>query len=85
MKLDFYLKFILSVIAAGVLGLNIYFFKPQLINEVYANQSKIISVYSEKRDIIYILSEDGKNACYFYPYTSLLEVNGYGKWKKTGC
>ena len=80
MKLDFYLKFILSVIAVGLLGLNIYFFKPVLVNNAFANQVKVIPVLTAKNQTIFLVSDNGQYACEF-PTTRIYK----DKWTPTGC
>ena len=81
MTIDKYTKFILTLIAVGVIGINFYLFKINIIEEANAtpdNMKVVVSTIGGNK--IYLITEDVKYGCKVY--YGQIENN---KWSRTGC
>ena len=78
---DNYIKSILTLIAIGIIGINFYLFKINLIEQAYAAPSinNVVAVDGSER-YVYLISSDGKYACKVHN-----EHFRQDKWTRTGC
>ena len=55
MKIDRYTKVVLTIIAAGIIGLNVHFFKDDLVKEAHAyvefHEHSSYEIYDLKREV----------------------------------
>ena len=80
MTIDKYTKFILTLIAVGILGLNFHLFKGDVIKNAYAAPGNMGIVAVGSGDEFFLITEDGKLGC---------EIRNGNmkrkKWSETGC
>tara|TARA_Y200000002_G_scaffold376987_1_gene381804 strand:+ start:225 stop:470 length:246 start_codon:yes stop_codon:yes gene_type:complete len=80
MILDKYTKFILTLIAIGIIGINFYLFKVNIVGEVNAapgNTKVVVTNFGAK--YVYLTTDDGRFGCKvsWSKYRS--------KWNKLNC
>ena len=79
MKIDTYTKILLTIIATGIIGINIYLFNFTLVDNAYASNNKSIEAFSGG-DAVYLVTNDGKKVCRFWRDSVSTK-----KWSNTGC
>ena len=81
MTIDKYTKFILTLIAVGVIGINFYLFKINFIEQANAapNNMRVVATTLGGK-FLYLFTENGKHGCKV-AYGRLYE----NTWKETGC
>ena len=81
MKIDKYTKYILTLIAIGIIGINYYLFKINFIDEANAspNNMRVIGGNVEG-NWVYLITENGAHGCRFWK-----EKLHEGTWVPTGC
>jgi len=82
MTIDKYTKFILTLIAVGIIGINFQMFGKPLLKNAFANEvfSGIQVVGDTENTRVRIITSDGKFVCKFRK--SRIEDD---KWSPTGC
>ena len=81
MKVDFFTKTIITIIAISLVGINYSLFKNSLIKEAKASNKLDWQVVADDRHI-FILANNGEDICNAYTSTSGMIT---GKWGKTHC
>ena len=81
MTIDKYTKFILTLIAVGVIGLNFYLFKINIIEQANStpNNMKIVTT-NLGGNFLYLFTHDGKYGCKVHHNRLTTK-----KWQETGC
>ena len=81
MTIDKYTKFLLTLIAVGIICINFYLFKINIIEEANAAPSNMkVVVSSLGNQNLYVFTEDGKYGCKVH-YSKFAN----NKWNETGC
>ena len=81
MKIDKYTKFILTLIAVGILALNLQIFGGSLVKDAFAKGSSGVIEVGPAGDKFRLVTSDGKFVCQFKKSI----IKGYGNWVATGC
>ena len=80
MTYDNYIKFILTTIAIGIIGINFYLFKIDIVNYAHANiETQPRTITSDEKHI-YVVYPDGSGACKFQK-----DKVKNGSWRMTSC
>lgn len=81
MTLDKYTKFILTIIATGIISINFYLYKISFIEQANAAPNNMTVVATSLgKSMLYLFTADGKYGCQVYGK----DMHEY-KWTKTGC
>ena len=79
--MDKYTKFILTLIAVGIIGINIHLFKGGIVSSAQAGfQAHVVG--TDK--YVVVTTQDGSIACSFKPDSVFRDLDII-KWTSTGC
>ena len=73
-----YTNILLAIIAIGIIGINFYLFKINIINNVNASTDNKSVLVSSFKTTQFLISSDGKHYCAF-------NAEYVNKWQLTGC
>ena len=84
MTIDKYTKFILTLIAVGIIGINFHLFKGSVVKDAFAATSDDWRVVTRSQGI-YVIRNFGKSLCYI-DGDDLKKVRARtGTWWNDGC
>ena len=83
MTIDKYTKFLLTMIAVGIIGINFHLFKVSIVKDAFAatgNSSWFVHTHDGE---VYILKDQGSKACQIGKM-KWFDIDKY-EWGRTGC
>ena len=83
MTIDKYTKFLLTLIAVGIIGINFHLFKGSVVKDALAATANDWQVVSDDKNRIIVFSNNGKQLCNISPLKKQFHI--WSKWLDTGC